>query len=992
MVYDDSRWVPRLKAMGMWNEAEARARVEDARRARAESLKGKTLDSKKHGPGPPPDQANGDLLGGGGGDSGSPTHTANIPSHQRSRASKGSISQRQLEGLSNGFDNISLMPNGGAQKTSISSATSLAPLHAFDRVRSIRGGARQEFGKIYRLLAPFYNDLVQSRDHTQPLVFQRFADPLQQAKMLAQLRTVAKSDWLQGSQQREDTLESMSATFENAALREFEQGYTVSDIDERMKKYAHVLVELNGGAACIDHYIHNHWLMTRKHNFGNSLDCLYEAIPPDITLTPSFDFFKRLSHALNNEAQIIARVFPASADVMSPFLDRMGEEVISDYVTSLFDEAHKGNLESYLKVVPGVYEQALHFTVSLKPVARILNSEKDFVNVARQAIHHSFEPHIDLYLREELDSFTAKSRGEVDRWEKQLSEQEASNESFLMSNVNRRAAKQDFLTSFKKVLMMPVNVLPSMTSTNKASNSTNNSESLTNPSDLDDLRKSTPSPSSTNRRSLTPLPEPPTTELAAKAAIMNSKLEGIGSLFSIEVALTLVHAAKSSIERAAQFVHLGGKLGEEAREECETVFVQLLQILGHRHIKPGFDKAVGHLSHYKVRETTERGIQSQNGPASAAAAAAAASGGGVKPLVTFLELVNVGDLIQQMVDAFYAQELVAPKLTDRDDFLNVATKEKKKFEQMLDERVAAGLNKGIDVLMGEVEYLCATTQSPADYNPPPSSAAPFHSKNSSKSDLSPISPRSPRSSPAPTSTPYTAPPPILETSPTPTASAIIHLLSSHTSMLTAATEKSMLDVFNQEVGLRLFTALCKHIKRQRVSVDGSIRLIADLNCYYEYVRDGLRNRELLRYFGALREVGMIFMVDAGGAERGGRAPSNSISNGNSTPGTERRLEGIGRGHPIPENGDLSAFDPSLRNNKCSSRNAKTRLSMTTTSNSSAEEGKRGKAIAGLISDADRYQGIFRVEEVYEFAERRADWLGVKRDVERRLYGIGCGVM
>lgn len=51
-----------------------------------------------------------------------------------------------------------------------------------------------------------------------------------------------------------------------------------------------------------------------------------------------------------------------------------------------------------------------------------------------------------------------------------------------------------------------------------------------------------------------------------------------------------------------------------------------------------------------------------------------------------------------------------------------------------------------------------------------------------------------------------------------------------------------------------------------------------------------------------------------------------------------------------------------------------------------------KELASLIADADRFHGIWRVEEVYEFAERRADWYQVKRDVERAMYGIGCCVM
>lgn len=51
-----------------------------------------------------------------------------------------------------------------------------------------------------------------------------------------------------------------------------------------------------------------------------------------------------------------------------------------------------------------------------------------------------------------------------------------------------------------------------------------------------------------------------------------------------------------------------------------------------------------------------------------------------------------------------------------------------------------------------------------------------------------------------------------------------------------------------------------------------------------------------------------------------------------------------------------------------------------------------KELANLIADAGRFSGIWRVEEVYEFAERRADWYQIKRDVERAMYGIGCNVM
>lgn len=51
-----------------------------------------------------------------------------------------------------------------------------------------------------------------------------------------------------------------------------------------------------------------------------------------------------------------------------------------------------------------------------------------------------------------------------------------------------------------------------------------------------------------------------------------------------------------------------------------------------------------------------------------------------------------------------------------------------------------------------------------------------------------------------------------------------------------------------------------------------------------------------------------------------------------------------------------------------------------------------KEMATIIADGDRFHGIFRAEEVYEYAERRADWYQVKRAVERAMYGIGCDLM
>lgn len=135
-----------------------------------------------------------------------------------------------------------------------------------------------------------------------------------------------------------------------------------------------------------------------------------------------------------------------------------------------------------------------------------------------------------------------------------------------MSNINREADKRDFLSTFRKVILMPVSVIP-LPFANRNSVIIEPKPVESSPySNSDRLSVQGPesipgTPGLEGRKSPGP---PPTTELAAKAAIMNSRLEGIRSLFSLEVALSLVHNAKESLERAALFARSGGQTGEEA--------------------------------------------------------------------------------------------------------------------------------------------------------------------------------------------------------------------------------------------------------------------------------------------------------------------------------------------------------------------------------------------------------------------------------------------
>ncbi|KAF7194997.1 F-box protein pof6 [Pseudocercospora fuligena] len=893
MVYDDTRWIQKLRSMGAWNEAEARQRVEEAMKRKTEAQLAKQNSNQQGVNGTTAVRRH----------AGSVTlFDAGVEEEkaQKSLDTPQKLPPRRKGTLADGFDELTVSGSPSSPIKGFDQLDTQAALQVFKRARSVRGFARQEFGKIYGALGPIYFDLAKSRGHADALIFRTYRDPEQQAQILSNLKRFSQCDLSAGWEQREERLDSMIGVFGNAVLREFDQGYIAGDAEGRMHRYANVLVTLNGGSTAIDAFISNHPLMTRAMRLPKASDCLEGCAPGHVDLNSSQRFFEQLANVLVRQAEIIDQVFPPSLDVFTTFFNRVCEQIISDYLTALFDEAHSKDLETYVKAVAGTLAQAFRLVASLKPTKA---SPPDFLDKAKKTITQCFDKHVGLYLAEEFEVFRSKAEAGVSQWEKELSEQEASTEAFFMSNLNRQAAKRDFLSSFKKVVMMPVNVIGAPFASAKPADSVV-SRSSANLNAVDTSytggRPGTPTAETSPNRPSTPAQEAPTTELAAKTAILNSRLEGIKSLFSIEVALDLTHLAKASIERASLMVQMGGEDGEEAKKRCNAIFTTMLDILGNRHIKNGFDKAVGHLGQYNPREV-RKFKQDQQGSETQAASHSAHVG--VEPLVTFLELVNVGDLIQQMVDVFYSQELVGTKLLDSDDFLNPAVKDKKKFEQMLDERVAAGLNKGIDVLMDEVEYICATTQTPTDFNPGSQG--------------------------------------VVDIGPSATAKQIVDMVSGHTGMLVGSTDKNMLDVFNQEVGLRLFTALCKHFKRQRISVDGAIKLISDINHYHSYVST-LRQKTLMPYYEALREMSQIYLVYID--------PPASYFGG-------------------PKNKRASLLS--------------TKESITA---------KQAKELATIIADSQRYHGIFPTEEVYEFAERRADWYLVKAYVESAMYGVGCSIM
>ncbi|CAO1619058.1 unnamed protein product [Sympodiomycopsis kandeliae] len=301
-------------------------------------------------------------------------------------------------------------------------------------------------------------------------------------------------------------------------------------------------------------------------------------------------------------------------------------------------------------------------------------------------------------------------------------------------------------------------------------------------------------------RSSTPLPKEEKTPPVA--------LQQMQLLLSLDIALQMIHLNRDSLKRVETFA--AGQSSPPVQNTVERIAFEFLGCLREQHVAPGFHQAIQQIQSWKPADhaTEGEGEQDPKQPL-------------VDPLVHFFELVHVGDTIAQIVQVYFDQEL--SRHVDRTDFLNAVVREKKRFETGLDEAVAAGLNAGVDLLMGQVEHTIATNQDPRDYYP----------ESPEKMDLG---------------------------SPTQACSRAITCLQLHCKLLTGCADRNVLEVFWQEIGLRLHSILCKHLKRQIISLDGGFKVIADLNAYHAFV-SSLKQPPLVPYFEALKMLGNVYIIE-----------------------------------------------------------------------------------------------------------------------------------
>ena len=301
---------------------------------------------------------------------------------------------------------------------------------------------------------------------------------------------------------------------------------------------------------------------------------------------------------------------------------------------------------------------------------------------------------------------------------------------------------------------------------------------------------------------------------------LENDIGNIKNLIDLPLCIEVIQLSSNRINNIMSFLEVYSKLNIEITKEefdlneksCEMIYEDLLTNIDTLHLSKAFERSLKLLIEYDIDVVTENDSI-------------------IGPLSNFSELINVSDIILQLLQMFYKNDIenISKKIPNQVnkkktfDFLNQLVIKKKNFELKIDDYVANGLNTGITKLMQQIEYIYTLNQSPKDYCP--------DEKNV-------------------TSTVSTC------------CEHTVNLLKIHCTMISQSlANKATLEVYNQEITERLFQFVLKNLKKNIVNVEGGKNLINDLKYYLKFIENDLKMKKMNALFKSLINVSEIYTID-----------------------------------------------------------------------------------------------------------------------------------
>ncbi|CAD1811851.1 Exocyst complex component Sec10 family protein [Candida parapsilosis] len=676
-----------------------------------------------------------------------------------------------------------------------------SPLTCLDYVYRSLKNAKYQTLKIHKCLFRYYNDLLVTKSYDNLKLLKDFQTPEDQAKILTNLLSYNRVDHNEESRAlAHDKLSDLFEQFENTLLRELEIHFDVEDY-EQTKRFVLILVSLNNQQTLIDFFLQKSIFDEDMEMFGLTPLNIDDYFANQCINTALFDdLIANVASVFNKQCEIIDKIFPQSIPMMYKVCEEIISNQLSELVLFVFETSKKHGL--YLNTVPFLYEK---LTVNLIKALVPSNNVGDFYHkLVAELIDMMFESFAAEYMREEVAQFRVNAQEKLIKWNEQILQREAETSSKILESV-KIESKNDFLTSFKSVFAI---------------------SSAKDPVSKENF-----------------------TEMQAKAKILSENIRSLNKILSPEVVLEIINNATTSLNRLLTFKDFTiASLRNDIFSSTQEIFIDVMDTIGIEHLTPGFEKALTYLQTYNPNSST---YTTQHNEKFA------------EPIVLFFDLINMADVIIQMVDFFYKEEMLNKKIVKHENsILNPSLQSKKKLEALVDKNVADGLNVGIELLVHQIETTYQELLLDTDYNPPSDS--------------------------------------VMSLGPTNAAQKATSILEENMNLLVDSADKSVVDVFQQEIAERFFQVIVKLLKKRMISVAGATNLISDLNLYYEFMLEHIKSnkRLIMPLYQALKKIGNLYLISGDDSKSIGKLVSD-LSKFNGIFGQEEIYEFVQRREDWP---------------------------------------------------------------------------------------------
>lgn len=722
-----------------------------------------------------------------------------------------------------------------------------------------RHSARFRYREQHTELAKFYVDL-----RTTPVELQRYEVYRANQKDLEgccrMLVRLARFSWTEPTIDNEllaSRLSHIMKSMDLLLLAKFEEA-SKADRTTEMAACANAEYILNGGLNCANYYLSQSPLfydpkLNPSLAFVRLHHDLDKAATGGANLASLFrDFMEKILETLHRQSDQIDEVFPAGVPTLVLFVNRLFQESILEYLEKTLTAAHKLEVGLYVETLATCVKECtlvLEFIIqkaTASVAAKLGDRQKDpsleslaltgvdakqqnKVAVPRdlvrivESVSACCRPFAVGYLDAEMLILRSAYKREFDRWRETTvgvqfgRPSDTPVEAFtqkkleLLTDGQRQNRKTHYVELTRKLIAQndakqspvrtpldsqSVGSLFQGTKVNAPCQSLQAKDGCVMEFPVPGQEGNTPSSLAGVERVVS-IDQPASIDSADAPLYAPTS-----TLVSPEVCLSLIKANREAVRRCQLVMAATGETGDEIEQGLTRLFLYLLDSIANLHIKPAMDRGLQYLTEAKI------GMESISDSA-----------------LSFFELVHVNDIVMQMVDFYYRQE-VAPYI-DESNFLGKIVASKKGFEKQLDDLVAAGLDQTVTNLVHQIEFILSSLQSPYDFYPE------LRGYSSDKA--------------------------INELLPTAACQKVTACLNEYAQVFMGATDQATLEVFLAEIGVRFFSVLVKHLKLRRISQAGSFQLICDLNRYYTWAAS-IKNDQLTSLFTVVKELGNAYIV------------------------------------------------------------------------------------------------------------------------------------